>query len=111
MYFKNIKILYCILCLSPMLVFSEVTQEMVLKSEVGQKIFRKKLRRVCRFTAAHFSQMHTVGEWQYLKNSSQFRIEIYKTCPKSKHILKKQWIEPLFALAVIYAKDTGQYPE
>jgi hypothetical protein len=111
MYFKNIKILYCILCLFPILLFSEVTQEMVSKSEIGQKIFRKKLRHVCRFSAAHFSQMHTVDEWQQLKNSNQFRIEIYKICPKSKHIVKKQWVEPLFALAVIYAKDTGQYLE
>jgi len=91
--------------------FSEVTQNMVVKSEYGQKIFRKKLRKICKFTAARFAQAHTRKEWGKLKNSNQFFAEIQNLCPKSAHILKEQWMEPLFALAVIYAKDTEEYPE
>jgi len=111
MYFKNAKVYIFILSLLPIFVFSGVTQDMVSQSEYGEKIFKKKLRRVCNFTSARFSKTHTIDEWRELKQLSKFRTEIHKICPKSIHILEKEWIDPLYALAVIYAKDSGEYQE
>jgi len=91
--------------------FSEVTQTMVTKSQYGQKIFRKELRKVCKFTSARFAQTHTMREWEKLKITNQFRIEIHKLCPKSIYVFKEEWIDSLFAFAMVYAKDSGEYPE
>ena len=97
------------LCLFVIYLPAESTQSTILKSEYGQKIFRKKLRRLCKRTAANFAQMHTPSEWKTLKDSNNFHTEIYKICPKSVHHIKEQWIEPLYAFSIRYAKNTNTY--
>ena len=105
------KYFYVILCLCITELPAENTQSIISKSDYGQKIFKKKLRRLCKRTAANFAQMHTVEEWKRLKKSNSFGREIHKICPKSIHHVKEQWIEPLFVFATIYAKDTKKYTQ
>ena len=104
---------FSILCLSLLVtfLFAENGDTSMIKPEYGQKLFKKKLRRLCRRTAPNFAQMHTVAEWKSLKKSNTFRTEIYKICPKAIHHLKQEWVEPLYLFAVTYAKDSKKYAE
>ena len=111
MFIKKVTIYYFVLCLSSTIAFGDKTENLILQSEDGQKIFRKKLRRLCNFTSAKFAQTHTASEWKNLKTINKFRLEIYNICPKITLMLKDKWVEPLFALAIVYAKDSEQYPE
>ena len=80
------------------------------KANLGRNVFRKKLRKRCGFTGARFAQTHTVNEWQELKEEGNFRIEIYKICPKTTTVLKDDWIEPLYEFTQAYASDSGNFP-
>lgn len=80
------------------------------QAKVGRNVFRKKLRKRCGFTGAKFAQMHTRNEWQELKDEGNFRIEIYKICPKTATVLKDHWLEPLYEFSIVYASDSGNYP-
>ena len=97
------------LCLFVIYLPAESTQSSTSKSEYGQKIFKKKLRRLCKRTAANFAQIHTPLEWKTLKDSNSFRTEIYKICPKSIHHIREEWVDPLYAFSIVYAKDTKRY--
>lgn len=79
-------------------------------AKVGRNVFRKKLRKVCGFTGARFAHMHTQNEWQKLKEDGNFRVEIYKICPKTTTVLKDNWVEPLYEFSKAYASDSGKFP-
>lgn len=90
---------------------SHPPQESAAKqAKIGKKVFRKKLRKRCGFTGAKFAQMHTIEEWQALKEEGSFRIEIYKICPKTTTVLRDNWIEPLYEFSKTYASDSGKFP-
>lgn len=76
----------------------------------GKTIFRKKLKRICGFTGAKFVQYHTRDEWDALKENGEFRIELYRICPKTSTIIRDGWIEPLYSFSRTYALDTGKFP-
>ena len=80
------------------------------KALIGQNIFKKKLKRKCGFTAARFAQSHTQEEWKKLKDEGQFRIEVYKMCPKTVDVLQDNWIDPLYEFSMVFASDSGIYP-
>lgn len=72
----------------------------------GQKIFKKKFRKYCRFSGAKFSRKHTQGEWEELWNDGKFIEEAKKICPRLKvNKIKKSWWENVYEFSRKYASD------
>jgi hypothetical protein len=57
----------------------------------GQKLFKKKFRKKCKFSGVKFSRHHTQAEWE----------EIYDDGNK----IKPSWWEHVYEFSVKYAKD------
>ncbi|MDM5272235.1 cytochrome C [Sulfurovum sp. zt1-1] len=117
---KRIFLSLLLLTTSPALIVASETTSLIDTNEplvsdttqatIGRNVFRQKLRRKCGLTGARFAQTHTLNEWQELKEEGNFRIEIYKICPKTATVLKDDWIEPLYEFSKAYASDTGNFP-
>ena len=50
----------------------------------GQKLFKKKLRKACRFSGVRFARYHTQDQWEEIYNSGRFPAEAKKICPRLK---------------------------
>ena len=84
---------------------------MTKKALKAKRIYRHNLKRKCRFTGAILAKMHTQDEWEELRENGNFRNEIYRVCPRSKDIIKDDWIEPLYYFMFNYASDAGTFPK
>ena len=72
----------------------------------GQKIFKKKFRKYCRFSGVKFSRKHTQGEWEEIWDDGKFVDEAKKICPKLKlNKIKKSWWESVYEFSHKYASD------
>ena len=79
--------------------------------EKGQKIYQKKLKKVCGFTGDKFAAKHTQDEWEEIKESGKFEDEVQKICPKyHKGYLSNKQLDNLFDFAYEYASDSGNVP-
>ena len=58
----------------------------------GQKIFKKKLRKYCRFSGVRFAKKHTQDEWEEIWDEGRFQSETKKICPR----LKLKRIKPYY---------------
>ena len=74
----------------------------------GQKIYLKKLKVKCGFSAAKFAHMHTQDEWKAIKETGKFGEEVMKIC--SKATLKPTYENDVYDFAYEYAKDSGNVP-
>jgi hypothetical protein len=78
---------------------------------IGQKIFKKKLRKSCGFTGAHFTKQHTKAEWKEIYGAKQFPSETKNICPQLKlETIKPVWWKHLYDFSLEYAKD-GAIPK
>ncbi|BCD60605.1 MULTISPECIES: cytochrome C [unclassified Nitratiruptor] len=79
--------------------------------EKGQRIYQKKLKKVCGFNGAKFAAKHTQDEWEEIHDAGKFEDEIQKLCPKyKKGYLKKSQLENVYDFAYEYASDSGNVP-
>jgi len=74
----------------------------------GQKIYLKKLKVKCGFSATKFAHMHTQDEWETIKEAGKFGEEVIKIC--SKATLKPKYENDVYDFAYEYAKDSGNVP-
>jgi len=81
------------------------------KAIKAKRIYRSNLKKRCRFTGAVLAQMHTQDEWEEIKEIGNFKKEIYNLCPRSKYIIKDEWIELLYYFMYNYASDAGTFPK
>ena len=72
-------------------------------------IFKKKLRRKCRYTSACLAQKHTQQEWGNINKNGLFKEEFLKLCPKGVGILDDKMIESLFYFTYEYARGTQKH--
>ena len=63
-----------------MTTLSQATSKSHLKK--GQRIFKKKLRRYCRFSGVRFARKHTQDEWEEIWDDGNFKKETKKICPR-----------------------------
>ena len=87
---------------------SEVT---MLQANKGKKIFRKKLRGICKSTSERFAQIHTHDEWKNFNTTETFQIEFHNLCPKKEFELEEKWIKPLYAFTIFYTKNATLFVE
>lgn len=81
-------------------------------SEQGQKIFKKKFRKACRFSGVRFAQHHTQGEWEEFYESGKFPEEAKKICPAlNLDKINNAWWPHIYDFSMEYAKDSSHLPK
>ena len=81
-----------------------------LKSSIkkGELIFRKKLRKYCRFSGVRFAKKHTQDEWEEIWDEGNFKNETKKICPRVKlRKIKQSWWKYIYAFVYAYASDSS----
>jgi Spy/CpxP family protein refolding chaperone len=76
----------------------------------GQKIYSKKLKKVCGFTGAKFAATHSQDEWEEIKEEGKFADEIKKICPNANVDKLQKYLDDLYDFAYEYANDSGNVP-
>ena len=72
----------------------------------GQKIFKKKFRKGCKFSGVKFARHHTQGEWESIWDDGKFPEEAKKICPKLDiGKIKDEWWEDIYDFSYMYASD------
>ena len=72
----------------------------------GQKIFKKKFRKYCRFSGVKFARNHTQDEWEEIYDEGNFQKEAKRICPRLKvKKIKKSWWEDVYEFSYKYASD------
>jgi len=72
----------------------------------GQKIFKKKFRKYCRFSGVKFARNHTQDEWEEIYDEDKFQEETKKICPRLKlNKIKDSWWEDVYEFSYKYASD------
>lgn len=72
----------------------------------GQKLFKKKFRKKCKFSGVRFARNHTQAKWEDIYNDGKFPEEAKKICPRLKlDKIKPSWWEHVYEFSVKYAKD------
>lgn len=87
------------------------TSSVSADSDMGQKIFKKKFRKQCKFSGVKFARNHTQGEWEDIWNNGEFPQEAKKICPKlDLDDIKEEWWEDVYDFSYEYASD-GHIPK
>ncbi|PHS37146.1 MAG: hypothetical protein COB07_11375 [Sulfurovum sp.] len=72
----------------------------------GQKIFKKKFRKYCRFSGVKFARNHTQDEWEEIYDDGKFKKEAKRICPRLKvNKIKAAWWEDVYEFSYKYASD------
>ncbi len=97
--------------LTALLGLSFVSTAAFADANKGQKIYQKKLKKVCGFNGAKFAAKHTQDEWEEIYDNGKFEDEIQKLCPKyHKGYLKASQLKHVYDFAYEYASDSGNVP-
>jgi hypothetical protein len=73
----------------------------------GQKLFQKKLQKVCGFNGAKMATKHTQDEWEKIYEDGKLNEEIKKHCGSET---KERFLPHLYDFFYEYASDSGNVP-
>jgi len=76
------------------------------KSQKGEKIFIKYLKKPCKTTPYKFATTHTQDEWEEIAESGRFRQTLFKICHNIREIYKDIWSPHLYQFAYENASDS-----
>ncbi len=77
----------------------------------GQKLFKRKFRKACRFSGVRFARYHTQDEWEKIYDNGKFPDEAKKICPRLKvDKIKKSWWPHVYDFTYEYAIDSSHIP-
>jgi len=76
----------------------------------GQKIYSKKLKKVCEMNGAKFASTHSQDEWEEIKEEGKFVEEIKKICPNINTDKLEKYLDDLYDFSYEYANDSGNVP-
>jgi hypothetical protein len=102
-----------IMVLVALVLFTMVSTPAVASSNLvkGQKLFKKKFRKSCRFSGVRFARYHTQDEWEEIYDEGKFRNEAKRICPRLKlNKIKKSWWKYVYEFSYEYAKDGSKVP-
>jgi len=74
----------------------------------GQKIYAKKLKRVCGISGGRFTAKHTQDEWNEIYKAGKLKEEISQICPSIK--IEDKLIPDIYDFVKKYASDSGKVP-
>ena len=75
----------------------------------GEKVYAKKLKRVCAVKGNILAYKHTSKEWTYIYNSGQLNNTLQELCPKLEPI-KHEHLIHLYEFLNKYSKDSNKKP-
>ena len=94
-----------------MVTLSSVSQARRASYEIGQKIFKKKFRKSCRFSGVKFARKHTQDEWEELWDDGKFQSETQRICPRLKlRKIRRSWWKHIYEFSYTYASDSSYIP-
>lgn len=77
----------------------------------GQKLFKKKFRKACRFSGVRFARKHTQDEWEDIYDAGKFPAEAKKICPRLKlKKIKSSWWPQVYDFVHEYGKGSAHVP-
>jgi len=77
----------------------------------GQRIFKMKMRKSCRFSGHKFAHSHTQAQWEEFKEAGNFKGETKRLCPKLDiDAIRDSWWEDIYLFTYEYASDSGKIP-
>ncbi len=77
----------------------------------GQKLFKRKFRKSCRFSGVRFARKHTQEEWTNIYESGKFQEEAKKICPRLKlDKIKDSWWPHVYDFTLEYATGSSHVP-
>jgi len=81
----------------------------------GQKLYQKKLKKVCGFSGAVFAAKHTQDEWSEAKDNGELGKVMTEACPAGKDFFdgkkfKKKYSTHLYDFVNDFASDSGNVP-
>ncbi|MFT7824677.1 MAG: hypothetical protein ABXS92_07935 [Sulfurimonas sp.] len=78
----------------------------VADAKQGQRIFKKKFRKKCRFSGVKFARHHTKVEWEEIWEEGRFKEETLKICPRLNiDTIKEEWWKEVYDFSYKYASD------
>ena len=78
----------------------------------GQRIFKKKLRKYCRFSGVRFAKKHTQDEWEEIWDEKRFRREAKKICPRlNLRKIKRSWWKHIYRFTYEYGTGGSHVPK
>lgn len=72
-------------------------------------IFKKKLRKKCKYTSSFLAHKHTQKEWESINKNGLFKEEFAKLCPQGVGVLDDEMIKSLFKFTYEYARGTKKH--
>ncbi|MCD6654117.1 MAG: hypothetical protein LT067_05060 [Sulfurovum sp.] len=107
------KKLNLILALGALVIMTSFSNaEVGSKIEEGQKLFKKKLRKACKFSGIKFARYHTQEEWEEFHEQAKFPEEAKRICPKlDLKTIKPSWWEPIYEFTREYGEGGGHVPK
>jgi len=84
-------------------------------SAKGQKLYSKKLKKVCGKTGAAFAGSHTQDEWESAKEEGTLTDMMVGSCPGGADVIKsdkfkKKYINHIYDFCYEFASDSGNVP-
>ncbi len=81
-------------------------------AEMGQKIYKKKLRKACKVSGVRFAQNHTQDEWQEINSAGKLPEEVKKICPSlDLEQIKGEWWPSLYDFFYEYGEGSSHVPK
>jgi len=82
-------------------------------SAMGQRLYIKKLKRVCAESGIAnggvLATKHTQAQWKSINDAGKLNAEIEKFCPKAKP-LRKRYLKDVYDFLYNFASDSGNVP-
>ncbi len=92
-------------------IMATIPMNIMANAQMGQKLYKKKLRKKCGFSGVRFGRFHTQQEWEELHEKGKYKDEVKRICPKLKlDTIKEQWWEDIYDFSKRHASD-GVIPE
>ncbi len=99
------------LALTALLGLSIMTVSASADSAKGQKIYAKKLKKVCGMNGGEFAKKHTQDEWKKISEDKALKTEIKSICKDADvEKIKDKYIPDLSDFVVEFASDSGNVP-
>jgi len=99
------------LALAALLGLAVVTTTASADADKGQKIYSKKLKKVCGMNGGDFAKKHTQEEWEKINEDGKLKDEIKSICTEANvDKLKDKHLENLGDFVVEFASDSGNVP-
>ncbi|MEA1919115.1 MAG: cytochrome C [Campylobacterota bacterium] len=103
------------LALTALLGMSVLSTSALADTAKGQKLYMKKMKKVCDVSGAAFAAKHSQGEWEEAKEDGTLIDAFVEACPAGEKMIrgdkfKKKYESHIYDFVYDYASDSGNVP-